>query len=331
MPGGNINSYPKTVKTYATGYRELIEKNYNATAKMDYRQGVFNMDTTEQMEDRDVELNGITDVEEWAEDQAAQVDVITEGFEVKYKQVRYGKRIKFGSLMRDFVMWKPKMVSKASSELGRKIAKLEQVRPFSLFKDGFDSTVLTGYGDLKPTFSTQHPLSPDNSTTWSNALSNGATLSETSIIAAMTLLDETPDENGDLMNLGENGYIILVSNWTDFLAAQRIVSETATERPGTSNRDINVIAGTVTGAGKRNIEVRYVKWLRNPLLPNAWYMVAKGESNLNILYSQKFYTDDYKDNDTDTLYVRGRVMFAYGLGSPRGVVGSKGDGQAYSG
>jgi len=324
-----ITDYPKTVKTWATGYRTIIEDVYNQLSTKEYREGVFNISDTEMMEERDVELNGIGDFEVWSEDQAAAMDDLREGYASTYRQVSYARRIKFGRLARSFVSWKPELVKKASQRLGRKAYKIQQTEPFSLFTNGFATTVSNGYGDGKPTFSTLHPRSPQDSTTWSNALSASNVVGETALFLMIDKLDETPDDQGDRLHLGENGYVWLVTNMSDFKTAQRIASPDADERPGTANREINVVAGEVKGLG-RPIEVRYVPWLYSSTNPNAHYLVARGETQLNILYSERFYTDEYMDPDTDTMFIRGRVMFAYGVGSPRGIVGSKGDGTTYS-
>lgn len=324
MSAGNfLNDMPKTVKTWANGFRTLVHTTYEKGE--DYRQGVFNIETTENLEDRDVEIGGIEDFETWEEGQPAPLDNIREGFEVRYRQVSWGKRVAFGRLARKFYANEPRKTTGLMKKLGLRAYELEQTKAFDIFRRGRDVTFDHGYGDGKTVFSVAHPLSPYDATTWSNIVADSATLSEPTLMEMIEMLDQTPDDKGKPMHLGRFGYIVIVTNPTQYFAATRILDPSAKERPGTPNREINVLNGQLRGLG-RPIEVRWVPYAHNTDYPNAFYVVAKEEHNLNILVSEKFNTDDYIDDHSKTLFVRGSTIFAVGLGSPRGIVASLGDG-----
>lgn len=321
--GNFLNDMPKTYKTWANGFRTLTETFYKKGP--DYRQGIFNMETTNNLEDRDVEIGGIGEFEEWLEGQPAPLDEVREGFEVKYRQYPYAKRVAFGRLARKFYLENVRSTKTMMTKMGTKAWELEQRSAFDLLSQGFSATFNNGYGDGKRTFSGAHPLSPHDATTWSNVLTDSAVLSEASLQALFTLLDTTPDDRGNEMHLGKYGYTIVVTNLQDYLAAQRLVNVDADLRPGTANNDINVFSGKMVGMN-RPITVTWVPYAANATNPRAFYVLANQEHQLNVLTSESFNTDVYEDDASKTLFVRASLMFAVGLGSPRGIVASLGDG-----
>lgn len=318
----SINDFPKTVRTWATGYRELADEAYGKMWDIDYRKGIFNIGTTKNMEDRDVELLGLGDYEVWGDNQPTPVDNINEGFESKYRQIRYAKKVPFGQLARDFIQWDQKRTTFLTTELGRMAARNEQEKPFEIFKNGFSTSYVNGYGDLKPTFSVNHPRSPQDSTVWSNADSTAKIPSYDGLMNLVDILDRTPDHNGDRMHLGEQGYIWIVTSMTNYLAAQVVLGTEL--KPGTGNNDINPLAGEVRGLPGRKIDLVYIPFLYDADKPNAHFLVAKGQTKLNVLYTTKFMTDTFSDDDTDILFTRGRMMYSQGVQSPRGVAASTG-------
>jgi hypothetical protein len=330
MPIG-VNSLPKTYKSWANGYKALIDTAYKKGK--DYRQGLFFMDSTENWEDRLVEIGTTGGMSKWdAGDRANQSD-IKEGYDKRFVQTRFGEEVPIGTLAEKFQGMDVRLTRRASTGIGKDAYLLEQKAAFSWINYGFSdtNTYLTGVlgstvsalgPDGKRFFSTLHPCSPTNSTTWSNALSDNAEVGEDALKAMIENLHNQLDDQGEKKQYGEEGYIWIVP-LEQYPEAKRTVGGDL--RPNTDTNDINVYKGAFDG---RPIEVRWVPWLSN-VSTTAHYLIARDaveEENLVVLNSMEFYIDDYVDDTTDTAYVRGRNIFVTGFVSGRGVVGSQGTG-----
>lgn len=336
---------PNNYKSWANSAKALIENSFKKGK--DYRQGIFYLDTTENYEDRIAEIEGIDDFSVWNDNETASNTEIKEGYTKTFTQVNYGKEIPIGRLAKKFQGKNVNLLKRASIQLGKRAYRMQQKAPFSLLGYGFSdtNTYLTGINgatvsalgpDGKRLFSVLHPCGPNNSSTWSNVLADGAEVSEDALKAMLENLDGQSDgtydgqldAKGEKKHYGEEGYIWMVP-MSYFPAAKRIIGSEL--RPETTENDINVYKDTFDG---KTIEVRMVPWLSDFGSTTAHFLIAKEvvqeEMPLCVLTSENFYTDDYSDKRTETAYVRGRLGFSVGFVSPRGIVGSKGDGVAYS-
>jgi hypothetical protein len=327
-----VNSMPTTYKGWATGYKALIDTAYKKG--IDYRKGIFYTDTTENFEDRLVEIGNVEDLTRWDDGDSAQLSDIREGYAKTFTQVRYGRKVAIGQIAEKFQGKDVKLTSRASKLIGTRGYQLEQLAAFSLFGYGFADTnaFLTGVNgtstsallpDGKRLFSTLHPASPDNAETWSNALSDNAVVGEAALNSMILNLHNQIDDRGNKLHLGREGYTWLVPI-DQFAAASRVVG--SEKRSGTGDNDLNAYKGSFDG---RPIEVRMIPWL-SEWSSTAHFLMANESvedyMNLCVLTSMPFYIDDYKDDDTAVAYVRGRSMFSVGAVSGRGVVGSQGTG-----
>jgi hypothetical protein len=178
--------------------------------------------------------------------------------------------------------------------------------------------------DGKRLFSTVHPCSPINATTWSNALSDNAAVGEDALKAMIENLNNQLDDKGEKKHYGDEGYIWLVS-LESYPEAARLVGSDL--RPNTNDNDTNVYAGQFDG---RPIEVRWVPWLSDFGSTTAHFLIAKEvieeEMPLVMLTSEDFMTDDYTDPSTKTAYVRGSMTYTVAFVRGGGIVGSQGTG-----
>lgn len=329
---------PKTYKSWANGYKALIDTTFKKGK--DYRQGVFYIDTTENWDDRLVEVGGIDEFERWDEGDRASRGEIHEGYDKRFTQVPFGKEIAIGRLAKKFQAKDMMLTKRASIQLGKRAYRLMQRAPFSIFGYGFADTntyltnvtgeAVSALGpDGKRFFSTLHPCSPTNSDTWSNALSDNAGVSPEALEAMMINLHDQLDDQGQKKHYGEDGFIWLVPMNKYFDALEIVGSD---NKPDTGDNNVNVFAGGSFNG--KPVEVRMVPWM-SEFSTTAHVLVAKEvveeETPVVMLSSEDFYTDDYTDDATKTAYVRGQMTFVTGFLSGRGYCGSQGtDSGTYS-
>lgn len=332
MANIGTTSMPTTYKSYANGYKALIDTSYKKG--IDYRKDIFYMDSTENFEDRLVEVGNVADMTRWDDGESANLTEIREGYATRFSQVRYGQKVAIGQIADKFQGKDVNLTRRASKLIGVRGYEVEQLSAFSHLGYGFSNTntYLTGIqgatvssllADGKRLFSTVHPAGPDNATTWSNALSDNAVAGEDALNAMILNLHNQIDDRSNKLHLGRSGYTWLVPI-DQFAEASRVVG--SEKRSGTSDNDLNAYKGAFDG---RPITVRMIPWL-SEWSTTAHYLMANESvddyMNMCVLTSMPFYTDDYVDEDTATAYVRGRLMFSTGIVSGRGIVGSQGTG-----
>lgn len=335
MANIGVNSMPKTYKTWANGYRALVDTSFKKGK--DYRAGIFYQDTTELWEDRIVEIGNIDDFSVFNDGERAKQTSIKEGYAKTFIQVPFGQELPIGRIFNKFQGKDVSMTSRASSKLGNKAYRQLQREPFSMlayaFQDTNDfltkiigSTVSALGPDGRRFASVLHPASPVNPQTWSNVLPNNDVVGEVGLKNHILNLYNQLDDKGERKMYGDQGYIWLVP-LDQFDEASRVVG--SEKRNGTTDNDMNIYKGAFDG---HPIEVRWVPWLND--FPTTWatsahYLVAKDaveDMGLCMFESEAFYTDDYIDDSTKTVYVRGQMIHSVGFLSGRGVSCSIGTG-----
>ena len=337
MANIGVSSTPKTYKSWANGYKSLIDTSYKKG--MDYRD-CFYRSSTDNWDDRLVEMGSTGGFGSWDAGDRAQQSDMEEGYAQTFTQVRYGEEVAIGTLAEKFQGRDVRLTRRASRGLGKDAYLLQQKSAFSVLNYGYATTndYLSGVNGstvsaLGPDgirlFSTVHVISPNNSTTWSNALSDNAAVGEDALKAMIENLHQQPDERGNQKHYGGSGYTWYVP-LEKFPDASRIVGSKL--RAETADNDKNVYGGAFDG---RPITVKWVPFLSDSsnspsaTRTTAHFLVANDsveDENLVCLTSQPFYIDDYVDDPTDTAYVRGRCTFSIGFVSGRGIVGSRGTG-----
>ncbi len=332
MANIGVNSTPKTYKSYANGYKALIDTTYKKGT--DYTKGIFYKDSTSNWEDRFVEVGGIDDFAVWNDGEVPVESDIKEGFSKVMTQVPFGNRVVYGRLFNKFQATDFNVAKRGSIQLGNKAYLQQQLAPFSLLSYGFSdtNTYLSGITgatvsalvpDGKRLFSVVHPCSPTNSTTFSNALSDNAAVGEPALKAMIENLNNQLDDKGRRKHYGQEGYIWVVP-LEAYPDAKRVVGSDL--RAGVTDNDMNVYKGAFDG---RPIEVRWVPWL-SEVSTTAHFLIAKEvvdmEMPLCMLTSQEFSTDDYIDRPTGTAFIEGSMIYTVAAISGRGMVGSQGTG-----
>jgi hypothetical protein len=327
----NVNDLPKTYKSWANGYKKLIDTAYKKGE--DFRKGIFSVMPTENWEDRIVEIGTVAGLSAWAVGGRANQSDIKEGYDKRLVQFRYGEEVAIGRVAEKFQGYDVRLTKRATRGLGTAAYLLQQKAAFSIlsyatadtntYLTGIKGTTVSALGpDGKRFASTLHPCSPTNSSTWSNVLADNAAVGEDALKAMIENLNNQLDDRGNRRHFGQGGYIWVVP-LEEFAEASRIVGSDL--RSGVSDNDMNVYKGGFNG---RPITVRWVPWL-SEVSSTAHFLIARDameDENLLVLESQPVLIDDYMDDSTKTAYVRVEYIAETGFVSGRGVCVSAGTG-----
>ena len=311
---GAVEGAPKTYKSYANGFMALAETTFDAKKKQNFFEGIVYQDSTDNYEDRIVEVGRDSGFAVWNDGEAAKKSYLKEGYAQTFVQVPFGQEFSLGRLFKKFQPREARILERASKGLATDAYLLTQKSMASLLSYGFADTnsYLTGITgttvsalgpDGKRLFSVVHPCSPDNSTTWSNASGTNAALSGPALEVSLESLDAQLDESGQRKHYGTlsgEGYILIVPRALQKLAVELTESELM---PYSADNTINVYRGQRNGF---NIEVRVVPFL-DEVSTTAWFVFAKeayDEMGLVLLESQAFSTDANDDQSTKTALVR---------------------------
>jgi hypothetical protein len=196
---------------------------------------------------------------------------------------------------------------------------------FSIFNYAFTAQAslpadLTFYSDGVPMCSVQHPRK-DGGTAQSNASSTGVVLSETNLEVLRQQLRRQVDDRGLPMNIGSGRMILLVPDALEKTA--RIITNSKL-RSNTPNNDLNIYDGIVT--------VISTKWInsQNGGSDTQWFLIDSLKSPLIFFKRSGIKTSVYVDNKNKNTIYDISARWQVGYKNWRGIVGSKGDGGAYS-
>ena len=204
------------------------------------------------------------------------------------------------------------IISKMPSSLAKSVVYTTEYWAASVLNNAFN-TSYTSYGDAKPLASTLHPRS-DGGTAQSNASSTGVVLSETNLETLRLQLEKHLNDKGEIVNFKADTLVVPV----DLRKTAQILTE-STMRPGTANSDVNVYNGAF-----KVIPWRYIT------STTAWFLMDSSNALLKWFWRVRpEFKNDY-NFDADAALYKVRARFAFGWSDFRGLVGSKGDAQAYS-
>lgn len=267
---------------------------------------------------------GIGNFSEWVERDGSEVDsvaydTINPGLQRMYVHKEFTKGFKLGRVLVDDNKYN--VIQKMPADLARKgrlTVEKDAVKPFLKgFPNEVDKYLIY---DGQPLFSQSHPLIERPDIVCGNLLTkdmiDGQTdtaFSVKALEAAINLMRETVDENGD----------IIVLNPVKLVGPPRLENQfkvvlNTTGAVGNNNNDINIMQGAL-------------RYEINPYLgANAggsdtkWYLMADmHEMNFYWRVRPEFAWD--KDFDTFIAKYRGYMRYSYGCSDFRGVVGASGD------
>lgn len=162
------------------------------------------------------------------------------------------------------------------------------------------------YADGVALLSASHPNATGG--TWSNLSSS--TFSESAMEAAVTAIRKWTDDRGLRTNLQAESLVLPVDLEFD---AQRLFDNA--DRPGTANRDINVLnrGGYFPGGFKTN------PWITGT---TSWYIKTTAQNGMKC-YERRALEFSPGDNDFDTENARYKATFriSFGATDPKGIYG----------
>lgn len=165
-------------------------------------------------------------------------------------------------------------------------------------------------------FSNSHPKnSEETGTTYDNLL-DGAFSHDNLEAAETQITNNFFDLKGIPIAERANAYIVYPPALRG--AVERVLSDRATERPGTTNRDINRFAGRY-----KQLEWIYLSSIFGGS-DTAWFIVFPDLGMLKIIWSAKPHFTSWIDEDNEYYKFKGRMLYACGADNWRLGFGSTG-------
>lgn len=196
---------------------------------------------------------------------------------------------------------------KFAKGLARSMQYTKEIKGASIFNNGFD----TAYpiGDLKPVFSTTHPLGGGG--TFANKLATPADMSEAALEALSILVDGFVDDRGIPCQLRIKK--LAIPKELRYIAVRLLEG---TERPGTPDRDINAMhkLGTVPD------------WTVNHFFtdPDAYFLLTDADGGFQHFKRKPLSRGIEGDFETGNMRYKARERYVFGVHEPRGAVASEG-------
>ena len=195
--------------------------------------------------------------------------------------------------------------------LARSMANTKEVKGANVLNNAF-STSFTG-GDGKPLIATDHPLAGGG--TAANRATSMADLNETSLEDALIDISTFTDDRG--LTISVNASKLVVPPQLVFVA-DRIFN--STQRPGTSDNDINAIQNTGVLPGGYTVN----HYLTDP---DAFFLLTsvtdQGEG-LKMFQRTGMETNMEPDFSTGNIRYKARERYSFGFSNWRGIYGSQG-------
>lgn len=271
---------------------------------------IFKVGTSDRDSEIDSATTGFGRLNQVSELGALDYEDPVKMFKTTYTHLKYAKGFKVSQeLVEDD---QHNVISQMPKALAKSVVYTTEFYGASVLNNGFD-TAFTSYGDGNPLFSTTHDRA-DGGTSQSNASATGITLTEPNVEILKLQLQKHLNDKGQIVNFMPDTLIVPV----DLEKTARIITQT-TLRPGTANNDVNVYDGAFKVVPWRYITSTTAWFLAdssNHLLKWYWRVRPEFKSDFNF--------------DADAALYKVRVRFSYGWSDWRGIVGSKGDGAAYS-
>lgn len=308
----------------APGLKAFIDDEYAQKAP-DYPK-VFRTFPSNRAYEEFVNSTGVSYLLRRTENAAAQLEDPLQGYKTRLTPEIFSMGISVTKEMVDDDQYN--IYNDKAIKLAKAAQRTDNRVPFEAFRGAF-STAKISYGDNLPLCSTVHTRI-DGGSTQSNASATGIPLLEQNIETARLAIQGIKDDKGQLISIGNNGYMLVVP---PALRANALRFTRSVLRPSTANNDINIYQ--VEG----DYEVFITDWISANVAAidgdtagsdTAWFLIAKGDHGLVLVEREKFNTDDEYVANTRVLKIYGHRRLAYGWIDYRGIWGSKGDNASYS-
>ena len=271
---------------------------------------IFNVLTTDRDKEIDSATTGFGKLQQTSELGALDYEDPVKMYKTTYTPLKYTKGFKVSQEL--YEDDQHNVISQMPKALAKSVIYTTEYWGASVLNNAF-STSYTSYGDAKPLCSTTHTRA-DGGSSQSNASSTGVVLSDTNLETLRMQLDKHLNDKGEIVNFQANKLIIPV----DLRRTAQILTQ-STLRPGTANNDVNTYEGVFSIQAWRYITST-----------TAWFLADSSNMLLNWFWRIR---PEFKSDfnfDADAALYKVRARFGFGWSDWRGLVGSKGDGQAYA-
>jgi len=271
----------------------------------------------EQVDDKTSEykvddLGGLGEWEDANEGAGGQYEDVVLGYPTTLTQVKSRKRfsVSFEAVDQDEYALLKKVSDAKNMGRGCR-AKIEKTTS-AIISGGF----ATAGSDGQFWFDTDHPKNREETgVTYDNLLS-GALSHDNLELAEKEMADNFKGPDGIMIEVAENPVLLYPPALNG--AVMRLLSDRATERPGTPNRDINIFAGRYNP-----IQWKYLSASAGGS-DTAWYIVFPELGYLKSVWSAKPHYRSWIQEDEELYVFSGRMLGAHGACNWRFGFGSTG-------
>ena len=205
------------------------------------------------------------------------------------------------------------IINELPARLGRSLRRWEDKSGSQVLERAFNTSYLGGDG--QPLVSTIHANSTGGATN-SNASATGLTLTEANYETMKLQLRNQDDDKGMKIDVMPTHIIVPI----ELEKTANIIFKSSL-RSNTADNDINVYQNEVT----------VVPWIYlGDTSTTAWYLIDKDQAQLWWFWRNRAEFKNDQTFDTEVKLYKARERFSNGFGDWRGIVGSRGDGAAYS-
>ena len=269
-----------------------------------YSDHCYNMLTTKDEYERDLQMAGLTTAPEIAEGQNIPIQTPVLGVTKTYTQRQWGTGFRMTFKM-DFFN-KYKLWARWAKDLGKVMKESKDIElavPW-ISPTSTSLTCGTGFDSLAIGYTTHTGLNPDSTADNYNNYGNAA-LSFTALANARYYFKTLVDSLGMHMGASPKQLVIEPTLWVD---ANEILGSEG--KPKEMSNTVNVIR-------KMGLEIFEYPRLAST---TSWFLLAKGEDkyDFNVFTSMepRFFTKDAPDSTLDKMVIS-LQMFTYGWGDPR--------------
>lgn len=203
------------------------------------------------------------------------------------------------------------VATRLSKAMAFSIRQTQENVSANVLNRGFNSSYLQTNGDGKELFATDHPTAGG---TFSNELSVGADLSESSLEDLVIQIMQATDDKGLKISLMPKKLIIHPS---EYFNAHRILE--SVQQSGTANNDTNVLRA-------KGIIPEGVVTCHYLTDTDAYFVTTNVPMGTGLIYQNRRDVEFTQDNDFDTenAKMKATIRFAAGWVDPRGAYASAG-------
>lgn len=297
----STGSHPKALWP---GVHKFVMGEYSEHS-VEYSQ-IFDMQTSKQAYEEDVEITGFGLAQTKAEGSATTYDSHSQGFTKRYTHVAYSLGYIVTREELDDNLYKGRSFKRGKS-LAFSFRTTKEIVASNILNRAFNASY-TG-GDGVELLSTAHPSLAGN---WSNELAVPADLSEASLEDMLTQIMQSTNSRG--LQIALRGDCLIVPPALAF-TAERIMKSSM--QNDTANNAVNAIKsmGLLRGGVKVN---HYL------IDTDAWFVKTDAPDGLLGFQRTPFEFTQDNDFDTENAKAKGYERYTFGWTDPRGLYGSAG-------